>query len=185
MRDEQKKRLLAGLLVLLALAAVWRFAPAIFTGSGEGVRQFSSGLAELSGTDRIATLDLALLNRAGRDYSAGRDPFSFYDPPPEPPPPRVETPQPVRPTPTPVPVDTGPRPPAITYEFLGSFGPEERKIAVLADGDEIFNAQVGEVLEDQFVIDAIGLESVDIKYIEFPDLPPKRLAAGADTTFGR
>jgi hypothetical protein len=37
---------------------------------------------------------------------------------------------------------------------------------------------VGDVLEDQFIVSHIGYESVDIKYVDFPDLPARRLPVG-------
>ncbi|MEM7049417.1 MAG: hypothetical protein AAF604_07145 [Acidobacteriota bacterium] len=188
MREEQQRKVLVGLLVFLVLVVAWRYGGGWLSGSG-GPRplDFSSGLEEITGADRIATLSIEELTAEARDYSPGRDPFRYYDPPPPPPPPRPAIERPTTPVRRPEPrvVDTSPRPPAIPYQFLGSFGPSGRKIAVLAEGDEIINALEGDVLEQQFVIDAIGLESVDIKYIDFPDEPAKRLAAGAETTFGR
>lgn len=72
----------------------------------------------------------------------------------------------------------GPQLPAIELEYLGSFGPPERRIAVFTDGAEIYNAVEGEVLQGKFVVAQIGYESVDLAYVEFPEEPPARLAVG-------
>lgn len=73
-----------------------------------------------------------------------------------------------------------PRPPPITVVYLGSFGPERRRIAVFADGagENLYNVRVGEVVEGKFIVDRIGYESVDIKFVGFPDEPAKRLPIG-------
>ncbi|MGH7339652.1 MAG: hypothetical protein ACREKH_04110, partial [Candidatus Rokuibacteriota bacterium] len=72
----------------------------------------------------------------------------------------------------------GPQLPEVDLTYLGSFGPEERPIAVLTDGDAIYNAVEGDVVEGQFVVAHIGYESVDLAYVEFPEEPPARLAVG-------
>jgi hypothetical protein len=73
-----------------------------------------------------------------------------------------------------------PQPPPFELTYLGSFGPEGRRIAVFTDGDgEIFNALVGDVIAEQFVLDDIGYESVAIKYLAFPEEPPQRVAIGS------
>jgi hypothetical protein len=71
-----------------------------------------------------------------------------------------------------------PQPPEVDVTFLGSFGPEVRRIAVFLDGEEVVNAKVGDVLKGMFIVDAIGYESVDLKFVGFPDAPSRRLPAG-------
>lgn len=71
-----------------------------------------------------------------------------------------------------------PRPPEVDVTFLGSFGPESRRIAVFLDGEEVVNAKVGDVLKDKFIVEAIGYESADLGFVGFPDAPSRRLPAG-------
>ncbi len=47
-----------------------------------------------------------------------------------------------------------------------------------AGRDKIYNALAGDVLEGKFIVDHIGYESVDVKFVGFPDAPAKRLAIG-------
>ena len=71
-----------------------------------------------------------------------------------------------------------PRPPAVEFVFLGSFGVPGSEIAVFTDGKEILNAFAGDVLRREFVVRSIGYESADIGFVNFPDEPAKRLAIG-------
>ena len=49
---------------------------------------------------------------------------------------------------------------------------------MFTDGREIFNALAGDVLQDKFIVEKIGLESADIGFVGFPEEPALRLAAG-------
>jgi hypothetical protein len=70
-----------------------------------------------------------------------------------------------------------PRPPEVTLRYLGSFGPRDRRIAVFEDpgGGGVLNAREGETLQGKFIVDRIGYESVDLRFVGFPDEPPRRL----------
>lgn len=68
-----------------------------------------------------------------------------------------------------------PKPAEFTMEYLGNFGPGDKKIAVFTDGKKIYNAVQGDVLENKFIVARIGYESVDIRFVGFPDWPAKRL----------
>ena len=46
------------------------------------------------------------------------------------------------------------------------------------DGSSIYNAGRGDVLNQKFQVVEIGLESVDLGFVGFPDEPPARLAIG-------
>ena len=72
----------------------------------------------------------------------------------------------------------GPQPPPIDLDYLGSFGPARRKIAVFSDGETIHNAMAGEILAGKFIVHQIGYESVDLKFVGFPEVPAERLPAG-------
>jgi hypothetical protein len=187
----RREKTLIGLLVVIAIG----FGASRLGGllgsddelGGGGAARRRGAAAE--GPDRVATLEVARLEATARDHEPGRDPFRYYQPPPPPPPPgptaeelaaeaarrrgALEALQEQTP-----PEPSGPELPEVEVSYLGSFGPTHRKIAVFTDGDEIYNALVGDVLEDQFIVSRIGFESVDLTYVDFPDLPPVRLAAG-------
>lgn len=158
-----------------------------------GVRE-----APVVGTPRFVALQLDKLDPSTAHYEGGRNPFSFYLPPPPPPPPppgptaeelealrrareeaaaraaaaaeeRARNPPP-------------PQPPPILYTYLGRFGPRDRPIAVLTLDKEIHNVLVGDVLDGKFRLVAIGLESVEFEFVDFPDAPVARLPVGTEGT---
>jgi hypothetical protein len=151
------------------------FGGALVFGGGRGA-DFAGSLET-----QVADLDLDRLAHGGAAYTPGRDPWRFEEPPPPPrlaPPPVV---QPVRVEPPPTPVAVAPprpQPPAIDVQYLGRFGPQGRPIAVFVDqnGEALYNALEGEVLKGKFQVAQIGLESVQIAFVGFPDAPPATLA---------
>ena len=165
---------LSALLVVLLVYQLFQFAtgdlslPLVGSSSAdqEAARDFDLEVAELR---------LADLERRSRQLVLGRDPFRYATrPAPKPSPPAKPRAKRVKPKARPI----HPQPPSIDLSYLGSFGPEDRKIAVFSDGKTIYNIMAGEVLESKFIVDRIGYESVDIKFVDFPDAPPKRMAAG-------
>jgi len=141
--------------------------------------------------DRVAVLRMADLDRVPPSSTPGRDPWRFVDPPPPPPPPL--------PAPPPPPsaeelrrmeeerrraeeaarlaaIEAAkPNPPEFAMEYLGNFGPPERKIAVFSNGKKTYNVLEGDVIENKFIVARIGYESVDIRFVGFPDWPAKRV----------
>ena len=140
--------------------------------------------------DRVEILRVADLDRTPGPLAAGRDPWRFIDPPPPP----VKLPPP---PPPPSAEELArrererlaelerqrllaierakPRPPEFTLEYLGYFGPADKKIAVFTNGKNQINVLEGGVIQNQFVVDRIGYESVDIRFVGFPDEPAKRV----------
>jgi hypothetical protein len=140
--------------------------------------------------DRVEVLRMADLDRAPRPSAVGRDPWRYVDPPPPP-----------APKPPPVHQPTAeelraaeearkraeelarqraieaakPHPAEFTLQYLGSFGPPDRQIAVFSNGKTVFNHQEGEVIDNKFIVAHIGYESVDIRFVGFPDVPAKRV----------
>jgi len=57
-----------------------------------------------------------------------------------------------------------PPPPPINYRLVGYMGPQERRIAVLMNGNEIVLGRKGDVLEGKFKVLSVGFDSVDIGY---------------------
>jgi len=191
-----RERRLVGILAVLGglfgLRVLWQLAspgPA----SGPEVRAVAGRSAAARGRapgaipDRIVPLRTDLLDpEAESAFEVGRDPFRYGAPPAPPPPPgpseeelarrRLEDEERRRLAEEEI-ADAGPQPPAFDLRYLGSFGPRRRRIAVFADssGDNIYNAREGDTLDDRFVVEAIGYESVDIGFVGFPDVPARRL----------
>lgn len=104
-----------------------------------------------------------------------RNPFQFVEPPPpkakivkkvEAPPP-----QPVVIVP-PVVVETAPvipPPPAFPYQLIGRFGRGDNLIVAFSGKGQVITAQVGDTIEDTFVIRRIGIDSVEIGYVTRPE----------------
>ncbi|MCK5378928.1 MAG: hypothetical protein KAJ78_05955 [Acidobacteria bacterium] len=118
---------------------------------------------------------------------ADRNPFLFGPPPTATPDPRprptpvpkpTRRPPPPRPSPTPTPVGWR-RPPDFTMEYLGNFGPVGRRVAVFRkqvdDSAEIKVAAEGGVVEEDFIVRTIDLESVVIGFVGYPEKEIKRV----------
>lgn len=171
------------LLILLLLAAVW------------GGRSILGGLGVTGGVDRggvsrsgasgtppqVAILNLAPLEPEAGEFRPGRDIFRYgtarrqRQPPREQPAPQPKQ-QPKQSSDSEA--KAKPTPPPVDLQFLGSFGPRESLLAALTDGETIYNVREGETVAEKFRVDAIGYESVDIGYVEFPEAEPRRLPAG-------
>jgi len=145
--------------------------------------------------DHVEELRVAALTVRPRGYTPGRDPWRFVDPPPPPPPPPPAPPSAAELEAQRRAAEEAarlraqmlaqqqteaakPKPPPFTMSYLGNFGPPNRRLAVFSDGKTIYNAQKGEVLAGKFIVAEIGYESVDIRFVGFPDWPPQRLAVG-------
>ncbi len=198
MTAERRRWLFTALGVLL-LALIVRYVP--WSGGDEalaparGGRSGTAPSGAIEAPDAVAELALGSLARTPKSLPVGRDPWRFYEPPPPPPPP---------PPPQPTQADLErqrlaleqaareaaerqrlaleeaqrPKPPKFTFRYLGSFGPKDRPLAAFSDGKTIINAREGDVILVKFRVAKIGYESVDIKFIDFPDLPAQRLAVG-------
>ncbi|HEV7667669.1 MAG TPA: hypothetical protein VGS22_04030 [Thermoanaerobaculia bacterium] len=195
MSSERQKWLLVALGLLVVVLLV-RYVP--WTGGEESLGPARSTGTSAAGasdsSDAVAELALGSLSRVSHSAPVGRDPWRFYEPPPPPPPPQHQ------PTKAELERDrlaleqaareaaerdrlareeaARPKPPKFSFKYLGSFGPKNRPLAAFSDGKTIINAHEGEVILSKFRVAKIGYESVDIKYIEFPDEPALRLAIG-------
>ncbi len=145
-------------------------------------------------TKDVVDLRMAALEAPPRISTPGRDPWRFIDPPPPPEPP----PPPPPPPPTAAELAARraaeqaaaeaaerarlkalePKPPPFTLKFLGSFGPPRAKIATFTDGKAVWNVREGGELQGKFIVAKIGYESVDIKFVGFPNEPAIRRAVG-------
>ncbi len=178
------------LLVLLAVVAViagWRYLPSF--GGGPGfTRTVSADLR--SPVIEVVELAAHTLDQPPPEGMAVRNPWSFGSRPapervvpettvaePEPQPVQVVVPEKPKPAP-PAPKPVGPRPPAVDIVYLGTLGRDDDPVAVFSDGTEIYNALEGDLVKDQFEVQRIGYESVDLVFVGFPDEPAVRLAIG-------
>jgi hypothetical protein len=101
-----------------------------------------------------------------------RNPFRFKQAPaPTPPPPT--TPVSRGATPPSLMVPDGPPqpppPPPITLKYIGEVADAAKpggKIAVLTDGRNVYHGREGEVIEGRYRILKIGVESVDVAYLD-------------------
>jgi len=110
----------------------------------------------------------------GRDLFDLREPTRPPAPTPTPRPPMPGEPNYVGPLPPPPPTPT-PKPPDVSFKFLGSFGPKDRPIAVIQQGDEVFNARAGDTLFGKFVLRKVGYESIDVGFVGFDPNETRRL----------
>ncbi len=114
-----------------------------------------------------------------RTPDAIRNPF-VYGPPPTPTP--NLTPRPTlpprptlmpRPTPTPNMIHVGgrelPPPPPFDRDYIGYFGPKHRFVAVFRKGKHVGVAVAGDVIADTYVLRRVGLESVIIGFVGYPE----------------
>ena len=152
----------------------------------------SASDAAQAAPEAVEPLRLDALSRPPPGFTTGRDPWRFVEPPPPPPP---------KPKPLSAAelramreaeearqrqlaeqarlaaIDAAtPKPPPFTWSYLGNFGPPSLRIAVFTDGQRVWNARQGETLENKFIVAQIGYESVDIRFVGFPDVPAQRLA---------
>ncbi len=155
-----------------------------------GAGAVAAGAKDIAQT--VLPLRLAALDAMPRSFTAGRDPWRFVEPPPPPPPvPRKPSAAELRAMQeaeaarqrllaeqqaAAAAEAAKPKPAPFTWSYLGSFGPARQRIAVFTDGQKVWNAREGEILEGKFVVAQIGYESVDIRFVGFPDWPVERLA---------
>ncbi len=141
--------------------------------------------------DTVEVLRMADLDRVPAESAPGRDPWHYVDPPPPPPPkPHVPTKEELEAqrraeeaarraaeeaARRAAEEAAKPHPPELNWQYLGRFGPPEKQIAVFTNGKQIINKQEGEVIDNKFVVAHIGYESVDISFVGFPTVPPKRV----------
>ncbi len=60
----------------------------------------------------------------------------------------------------------GPRPPSISFKYIGYLGPKDDRIAVFEQGEELLLARIGETLQDDFKVREIEYEKVVIGYTD-------------------
>ena len=118
----------------------------------------------------VEVVRLDALTRARPELQAGaRNPFRFG--PAAAPAENVTTARPnaggVGPAAPPVPLGPPP-PPPIALKFIGVVeqAPSNLKLAVLSDGRNVFYGKEGEVIEGRYRIERIGVESIEMAYVD-------------------
>ena len=194
METERKRQLALGALaVILALVLyqmVYRAAPATSSApvaSSNGERT-PTRAAQSDSPPAAPDVHLQALNAdRPRPESSERNLFRFATKAPPPPPPTV--PSPSRGTPPPpvvvAPMPSGPPqpapPPPITLKFIGIIEATERaqKIAILSDGRNVpFYGREGDIIEGRYRILKIGVESVELAYVDGRGRQTIRLTGG-------
>jgi hypothetical protein len=193
METERKRQLALGALaVILALVLyqmVYRAAPATSSApaSSSNGERTTTRAAQSESPSAAPDVHLQALNGdRPRPVSSERNLFRFATkapPPPPPAPPRSTQPaQPVVPAP---PVVLGPPqpapPPPITLKFIGIIESTERaqKIAILSDGRNVpFYGREGDIIEGRYRILKIGVESVELAYLDGRGRQTIRLSGG-------
>jgi len=176
LKGTTRQYLLLGVLVAVA-AAVALFQ--LHRGGGGLAGSEGQGIVEFSPHQLPELLPVDVPGGDGGGSGASRNPF-VYGPPPTPTPnltPRPTRPpaptMPPRPTPTPNMIEVNgrklPPPPPFDREYIGYFGPKDRLVAVFRKGKEVDVATAGDVLAEQFVLQGVGLESVTIGFVGYPE----------------
>ena len=174
----QRTVLAVVLVVVLVVVVVWQF-------GGEKLSSVAGGRQEFEYESHdVPVLRLAQITPLPEDLnSSGRNPFTFgapptptrnLTPPPTLPPRNTATPRPTRPAPTPVNDHGGlGPPPEFDRTYIGYLGPDHTPVAVFRsrvdENDLIEVAMLGEVIDGTFIVCDIGLESVEIGFIGYPE----------------
>jgi hypothetical protein len=171
MAVESRTRWLIGMLVVTALAAVVVRSLDTVTAPTRPARQARTAAAAAGSQDAPTAIALDAL-KAGRGEPTpnGRNPFQFQarasgpaitaaEPP---------TPRPAAAAPTIAAAPTGPPPPPpIPLKFIGIVEKADgTRIAVLSDGRRPYHGVEGQELEGQYRILKIGIEALEIAYLD-------------------
>ncbi|MBP1634290.1 MAG: hypothetical protein H6Q10_864 [Acidobacteria bacterium] len=153
--------LLASLLTALAVLVAYQLWPA--SGPSPAARrpaQRARGAASAPAPSEVPDVHLEALE-ASRPAPVDRGRNLFRDQPEAPP----SAAPPPRPQAAAPPVPTGPPPPPpITLKFVGVVQSGGRAVAVLSDGRDILYGQEGEVVDGQYLILKINVETIEVSY---------------------
>lgn len=168
--ERRRLLLLATLLVVAVGAGVYQFWPA--TQAATGRAAVRGAVRQAQGPTSVTAPDVHLLalrdDRPRPVEDPRRDLFRFK---PKAPPPRPVVQRPVF-VPQPVVIPSappGPPPlPPIAMRFIGLVEEQDRaqKIAILTDGRGIYQGREGDIIEGRFRIVRIGVESVEMAYLD-------------------
>jgi hypothetical protein len=172
MEPKRQRQLALGACGLLVLVILYRIlAPASPHSSSDAVQggqQATAAAARGSKTPSepaLTEVNLSALNpRRPEPEDTIRNPFRFKPKPPPPPPPSAAMhpagPEAVLPA-------GPPPPPRIALKFIGTFeSPGKGVVANLKDDRGIYRGVVGDTIEGRYRIMKIGVESIDLAYLD-------------------
>jgi len=74
---------------------------------------------------------------------------------------------------------SAPPPPRFTWRFIGTVGPEHNRVAAFARDGEIVTVRTGDTIGGDFVLRAIGIESVEVEPVGSGTGPQRIPLAGS------
>lgn len=160
---------LAGLLVTVAAGALLVWSNDGTTPVRGATRRNAPRAAAAESTSAADDVKLEALQTARAEpASTGRNPFRFTPKAPPPPPPRPAGASAATPSAPMASVPAGPpSPPPITLKYIGLVEKADgTKIAVLSDGRRPVHGVEGQEIEGQYRLLKIGLESIEIAYLD-------------------
>jgi hypothetical protein len=184
MATERRRQLVLAAVAVVLLGVVYRLwtttasAPATASNRSAGGAAAARSAAAAGGRRGAAEdkgiqapdVHLEALNaERPKPGAADRNLFRFKPKPPPPPPPPVKVaPAPAGPPPPPPPPPGPPPVPPITLKFIGIVDVPGRnqKIAALSDGRTTFHGVEGDIIEGRYRILKIGVESIEIAYVD-------------------
>lgn len=184
---ENKKQLywMIGLLAVAVPLAIYEFggmlgtsaaAPAVPAASVPATQKSGGQIASAAPDTLDPTLRTDILDESRKTkYEAGgRNIFRMEEPPI----PKVEAPvRPAAPTPTPIPTPTPPPPIPLKFYGFATNRPNEPKRVFLAEGDSIFVAKQGDIIDRRYRVVQIQNTSVTIEDVLFNHKQPIPLTA--------
>lgn len=181
MGTKQRQLLLGAVVVVLALIVyvAWPVTSAGTVPASNRQAQARAGQVESGPSASDVHLDALEAERVGPE-EGGRDLFRFkVKAAPTPAPQRVVPPVVTEPAPA---VASGPPPPPpITLKYIGVVEQSEhkQKIAILSDGRNVpFYGREGDIIEGRYRILKIGVESIDLAYVDGRGRQTIRLTGG-------
>ena len=151
---------LASVIIAVAVYRVRSVSPA-----ADAAEHARADVAAKQHAKALTELDLQKLNAPRPEpVDSSRDPFRFKPKPPPPAPPAP--PRPVTTQPTTQSVGPPP-PPPIPLKFIGTAeGKTPGRVAVLSDARGVYYGHEGEIIEGRYRILRIGVESIDLAYVD-------------------
>ncbi len=170
-RSRQRELALASVAILVLAVAVWAMRPARRAAGVPAPSTSAPASAAQGGTTKpLSQVNLeALDGERPQPEDSVRNPFRFKAPPAPPPMPPsiVKEPPPTAQT---QPGLAQPPPPArIALKYIGDMADPAKpgaKIAILSDARGVYYGREGEVIEGRYRIVKIGVESVDLAYLD-------------------
>jgi hypothetical protein len=164
--------ILAGLLVVFLVLLAYNRAADPLSATTPLPRLQVAAKASQVGSVEVVRLD-ALTRERPEPQAGSRNPFRFRAAAPPPGPFMGARPNPggagsVMPTKGPVVPSGPPPPPPMALKFIGVVeqAPSRLKLAVLSDGRNVFYGREGEVIEGRYRIERIGVESIEMVYVD-------------------